>query len=287
MLQKNKPNLVFAICHPDDEAIWVGGLLSSLSRLNAFNIFVVCLSGQDPSSPRIEEFEACQRIGGFRGAIGGFPLRKAMERLPNCGATLDEILSKKLGIGNYEVDLLVTHSPYGDEQKHPHHSQAFEEIKRYADQNKIPFAFFSMLPVPFFSLNPIQSSALRNQDFQVIGTYRCSRRISLIRLLWDWRLAVFRQVPFAYFQFLTPLIEKMKMLECYKSVGLDQHYQSYAFSTNPCEAIYVYEKRSYELLNSTFNGMKISGNPDLFSEYLLKNRYSGWLVKIKRLIGLK
>ena len=89
-----KFNLVFAVCHPDDEALWVGGLLCELARLPFVNAYVVCLSGKDEQSPRMKEFEAARQVSGYSGGIIlGFPLRPAPNPLPDTALTLREGLA--------------------------------------------------------------------------------------------------------------------------------------------------------------------------------------------------
>ena len=46
--------IVFVVCHPDDEAIWIGGLLQELSEIPYVRAYVVCLSGRgDKDVPQV------------------------------------------------------------------------------------------------------------------------------------------------------------------------------------------------------------------------------------------
>ena len=61
--------IVFVVCHPDDEAIWVGGLLHELSKFQNIRAYVICLSGRDPNSPREREFDQARREANYAGGV--------------------------------------------------------------------------------------------------------------------------------------------------------------------------------------------------------------------------
>src|SRR6266404_8308049 len=91
MMPIRRYGIVFAVCHPDDEAIWIGGLLHELSEIPYVQAYVICLSGRDPNSPRGQEFEAARRVARYAGGVVlGFPLRPAPEPLPEISQTVEE-----------------------------------------------------------------------------------------------------------------------------------------------------------------------------------------------------
>ena len=50
-----------------------------------------------------------------------------------------------LGLKINDIDLLITHSPFGDEHMNPHHIQASKELFEWTYAHKISFGFFSCL----------------------------------------------------------------------------------------------------------------------------------------------
>jgi len=108
-------NLLFVVCHPDDEALWVGGLVESLSTFQFLKVYVLCLSGVDAQSTRESEFYAARQVAGYTaGVVMGDRLRPATEPLTNIAYTVEHGI-KKLNLEIGDISLLITHSPYGDE----------------------------------------------------------------------------------------------------------------------------------------------------------------------------
>src|ERR1044071_5367010 len=164
--------VVFFVCHPDDEALWVGGLVSGLGRFGV-EVSVICASGGGQGSVRAAEFQSAREGAGYkRGLVLGGPLRAANEPLPPLALTLEAGLTQ-LGIDPSEVALLVTHSPYGDEHRHPHHKQAYQELKQWAQGSRVPFGFFSCMPLPWLQHQPIAASLRRAHGLSLIGVFEC------------------------------------------------------------------------------------------------------------------
>jgi len=248
--------IVFAVCHPDDEAIWVGGLLHELSEIPYIQAYVVCLSGRDPNSPRDHEFQAARTEAGYAGGIVlGFPLRPAPQPLPNTPQTLQEGL-KLLGLELADVDLLLTHSPYGDEQLHPHHVQTHRELKSWSVEAAIPFGYFSCLPIPHFRLTPILTEVRRSGTLHLLQMSRCSHVLSPEDRTRQAPTG-FEDCPAYYLQFATDLDAKLRMLGHYTSIGLESHACNYTMFTNPCEAIYLMDERAYQPFKAIIEDMKV------------------------------
>jgi LmbE family N-acetylglucosaminyl deacetylase len=256
MTKTRRYKIVFAVCHPDDEAIWVGGLLHELSEIPYVQAYVVCLSGRDSNSPRDKEFEAARRAAGYTGGIVlGFPLRPAPQPLPDTSRTLREGL-KLLGLEVGDVDLLLTHSPYGDEQLHPHHVQTHRELKAWSKKAEVPFGYFSCLPIPQFRLSPILTEVRRSGTLHLLHLSRCSHVLSP-----EDRKAqgatVFDDCPSYYLQFLTDRVAKLQMLSHYRSIGLESHACNYTMFTNPCEALYLMDDKAYQPFSTIIEDMKV------------------------------
>lgn len=250
-------NLVFAVCHPDDEALWIGGLLCELARLPFIKAYVVCLSGKDEHSPRTEEFEAARAVAGYAGGVVlGFPLRPAPDPLPDTSRTLQEGLAL-LGLQEKDVDLVITHPSYGDEHKHPHHRQAFSEIGKWCAATDVPFGFFSCLPLTWLRHIPFAADLRRSGTLHLLNAAHCEAIFSREHYDADPGLTSQFELPKYYLQFLTDAAAKARMLDCYRSIGLEQHEHGYAMFTTACEAIYLRDDRAFEPWRAVIEAMGV------------------------------
>ena len=242
--------IVAAVCHPDDEVIWAGGLIAALSKYRFLRVFVLCLSGNDPASPRMAEFIAAGSLAGYeRGVIMGGPLRGANDPLPPLGRVVEEGLDR-LGIDTEEVDLLITHPAHGDEHTHPHHRQAFRELSQWAAHARVPFGFFSYMPLPRLQHRPILNSMRRDGRFHVINLAECApaRGASL------WRLRGASQ-PRYYLLFSIDPDLKRRMLDCYRSIDVGKHIDGYAMTTANVEGVYVCDERGIKIFRDILAAM--------------------------------
>jgi len=269
-------NLVFVVCHPDDEAFWVGGLLYELSKFDNVKAYVICLSGRDPNSPRESEFHRARREANYAGGVVmGFPLRPAGQPLPNTARTVEQGL-EALGLSRTSVDLLITHPCYGDEFCHPHHKQAYEELKAWSAASKIPFGYFSCLPVPFFHHTPLMHEVRRDRagTFHLVQLSRCSHVLSREQreatvtpaMFRGGTLPMFEDCPAFYLQFVTSSAAKARMVSSYESVDLDAHARNYSMFTNPCEAIYLMDEQGMQPFNAVIEQMKVPAALELFRD---------------------
>jgi LmbE family N-acetylglucosaminyl deacetylase len=269
--------IVAAVCHPDDEAIWIGGLLYELSKIPFIECHVVCLSGNDPASPRVAEFERARNAAGYKsGVIMGGPLRPALTPLPDNGAVLEKGLAQ-LGLAVEGVDLVITHAPYGDEQGNPHHSQSHREIKAWCDRRNVPFGYFSCYPIPYFQHIPVADALYRAGTFHLLHWSRCSPALGLRRL--D---PAFRRYgcPRYFVQFLTDGDAKARMLAAYQSIGPDSHAQNYSMFTNSAEALYLMDERAFAPVRAVIAAMTTPSVARPFRRLPLANRIAKKLQKI-------
>jgi LmbE family N-acetylglucosaminyl deacetylase len=259
-------NLVFVVCHPDDEALWAGGMVHGLSQLSDVDVHVVCLSGRDPGSPRPAEFEAARKVAGYAGGVVlGGPLRKATEPLPDIAATTRSGL-EALGLRESDVALLVTHPPYGDEHVNPHHVQAYEELLRWTRSADIPFAWFATTAMPHLSHRPVLAAPSRaGHEFHLVGMARCHATLGgvstrLVRPYLRDRLGT----PRWWLQFAGDLSVKARMLDCYQSVEVAAHRRGYASWTNSVEGLYVLDDAGMEALRAALQTMDTPAETDIF-----------------------
>ncbi len=163
------------VCHPDDEALWFGGLLYELSRFKKLEVYVICISGGGGSKKTVREKEFLQykNIANYKdGIVIKRKLNEAVKKLENISEKINLGL-KKLNLSFTEIELIITHSPYGDEHRHSHHIQMSKEIFNFSRNKKIPFGFFSCLPLPRTSHIPYLRSMISLNKFDALNFSKC------------------------------------------------------------------------------------------------------------------
>jgi LmbE family N-acetylglucosaminyl deacetylase len=257
-------NILLVVCHPDDEALWVGGLIHGLSTFPNVSVHVICLSGQDEGSARPAEFEAARAIAGYKaGVVLGSALRPANQPLPPVAPTVDAGL-KRLGLSLVEVDVLITHSPFGEEHMHPHHVQASTELYEWTARHQIPFGYFSCIPLTTCRLQPALRNMKRFGTLQVLNYAWCKYGVLRRAIRWyegkPWRY------PRLYIQWLVDAAAKSAMLACYRSIDLAMHEQAYAMFNNNVESLYLFDERGSKVFSRLLDQMDVPGSPDYFPD---------------------
>ncbi len=269
--------LVFVVCHPDDEALWVGGLLHALSKFSFLEISVICLSGHDANSPREEEFNAAKKIVGYhKGIVLGGRLRPANTPLPSIANTLEEGL-QKIDLKKEDISLLITHSPYGDEHLNPHHIQAYNELLHWSQEHKIPFGFFSCLLLPYLTHTSLLKNLKRLGNLHLLSFSLCKPFFSFLKTLVNKFVNLYKCQPKYYLLFNTDLETKKKMVDCYKSIDIEMHQKGYGMVTNSCEGLYIFDNEGLKLFQEIMNAMDIPGPKDLFQAVSLRGSLKSML----------
>ena len=136
--------VVFVVAHPDDESLWVGGLLNFLQKCKGVTPYVVCMTGRDHPL-RFKEFTNAMKVVGIKNwAVGNISIPKTGEvPLLNIQNIFEECLNE-LKLDKEDIDLLITHSFYGDEHENLQHKQLFHHFYGCG----LPFAFFSNMTLP-------------------------------------------------------------------------------------------------------------------------------------------
>lgn len=250
-------NIVFAVCHPDDEVVWAGGLLCELARLPFLRIYVVCLSGSDPDSARLAEFEAARQAAGYTaGTVCGGKLRAALDPLPPPEETLVHGLAA-IGLQPAQVDLLITHAPYGDEHRNPHHIQAHRALKAWCATHNIGFAHFACIALSGVSHRSLLKDLRQRGTLRLLQLAHCTGPAG---------------TPQYYVQFATDAAAKARLAQCYPSIGLAQHDKAYTMFSNPCEALYLQDNKALAPISVLMKSMAVPGPSPLLLERSLLAR---------------
>ena len=242
--------------------MWIGGIINGFNKLTNLNIHVICLSGAEDKSPRKFEFQkVINLIGLTSGVVMGENLGPANIRLPVISNTVEAALIK-LGLSVNQISLVITHSPYGDEHMHPHHSQACEEIYFWTSKFNIPFGCFSCIALPNSNLKPVLRSLKRSDSIQLLNYSWCKYGIidQVIRLFdkRKWRY------PFLYTQWQIDGRVKRKMIECYQSINLKELDTGYVTATSSIETLYLFECRGVKVIDQIISKFEVPGSKDYF-----------------------
>lgn len=246
MNKEKKYNLVFVVAHPDDESLWIGGSLYFLNKFDFVNIHVICITG-DKDKERKNSFNEAMDICGINNKIvldheiptkGGIPLQRVEDYF------LQGLAKMNLPIN--DVDLLVSHSPYGDEHNHVQHMQLFYEILKKAIDHKIPFGFFSFFPIPYFKLTPLLLNAKRDFGTHFLNLSLCEKSNNM-------------KINFPFPQYFVQLQInsdiKKRMLKCYTTINQEEHQRGYFAWDSGVESFYLLQEKGTEVFKKIYEEM--------------------------------
>jgi LmbE family N-acetylglucosaminyl deacetylase len=241
-------NLLYIVAHPDDESLWVGGTISALNKSEGYNTYVLCLWGllEQPDEFREESFykatEGCKGSYVFMGGNGEHPIEPGLDVLK---------LSPK------DVDLVITHPPYGDEHQHPHHKITHIESRGWANDHDVPLSCFSFFAMPF-KYEQIAIRAKRNDDLHLLNLFRVNKSDANRR---------FKFYPDYFVQFLVNIKDRNDMLSNYKSIDVEEHKRGYFGWTSNCEGYYLTDA-GLDVFSELIDSMPTPTNSEnLYSKY--------------------
>lgn len=245
-------DILLIVAHPDDEVIWFGSSLYELIRLGDINVNVINLWGilEPPGSmqavtpgykdiDRKEQFyEVCKNMNYSKYHIITDVDTPVYKRMPQTDENILREFNKALNIINLnKIDLIVTHSYYGDEHKHPGHIITHRFSKNYADRNNIPFSFFSMLQIPNITHKSLLRTSYRKNDLHILNFSQCDNGLY-------------------YIQFQGNLKKKLESLKLYKAVDFQKHYDGYIGFSMVTEGLY-FEKDAMNVIKKIVKKMDI------------------------------
>ena len=224
--------------HPDDEIIWFGSTLYELNKLKDINISIICLWGilEPPGSMQsvMKGYKDIDRKDQFNNVCHNMGIEKYFaitdvdsKVYKGINQKYDNILhefnkaKKKINIKN--IDMIITHSFYGDEHKHIGHKITSNFSKIYCNNNKIPYSFFSILQLPELNHKSILKNTYRKDQLHILNFSKCSNDLF-------------------YIQFQGNLTKKIELFNLYKAVNVDEHIRKICGSTIICEGLYFEKK---------------------------------------------
>lgn len=109
------------VAHPDDESIWMGGLMLK-HRDWQWQVVSLCRAGDPDREPR---FHGVARELGAQEMISDLDDSAALAPL---SPDLREIRDRLRGLSSMDFDLIFTHGPRGEYTYHPRHAQAYQAV---------------------------------------------------------------------------------------------------------------------------------------------------------------
>ena len=248
--------ILLITAHPDDEIIWFGSTLYQLTKFKNININVICLWSllEIPGSmaavsegykdiDRKEQFYNVCKFMNFSKYYLIFDNQNEIIEPYNYNYILQGFINafNILKLNELDkIDLIITHSYYGDEKKHPGHITTHNFSKQYAKQNNIPFSYFSILQIPNINHIPLLNNCYRKNGLHLLNLSKCNDNLY-------------------YVQFQGNLNKKIKALKLYKAVDFEIHYDHYMGLTLITEGLY-FEYNALEIINNIISYMTLITN---------------------------
>lgn len=273
-------SILVIISHPDDEIIWAGNMLILLQKLG-WKVYVVCLSGNDPTSARFQEFnQVCYKLN-LHGVIVGKPIKNAYTSLGNWSELIEQAF---LALRWPSPSLVLSHSPYGDEFNHPHHVWCYQNAYKWSKQKKYPFSFFSFIKLPMVHKSKLKNLRKLNDcilsDFSSchVGIYYFLNRLPSMPSYNN----LFR-CPKYYAQINFEHNTKKDIFEIYNSVGVFEHINNYSSFHLNTENIYFFDKKGAKLILNLFKEGKNKNLWAGFEHILIRllRKIKKWQLKLK------
>ena len=255
-------NILLATAHPDDEVMWLGSTLYELSKLENINIYCICFWGilEKPGSMRsvtpgykdIDRKEQFYQVSKAMNFKNSYIITETSYEVKQQERQKNEVIENeflnalnKINLKIDNINLLITHSYYGDERKHPHHIRLYDFFSEYTLNKNIPFGFFSILKIPNVPHIPTLIHTIRKNELHILS----------IEKITNQNLNISNKPEFLI-EFQGNLTKKLETLKLYKAVDFNKHYNDYTGFSIINEKLYV-NVEGFKIINNIINKLKL------------------------------
>lgn len=244
--------ILLVTAHPDDEAIWGAASLGALSQIGLIDVHVICLwtacesmgsiSGTlDKKTDYLREshfYSSVQSLGFSDSFIAteSYSEKLSTETL---GLALERGL-QELGKNLNDFKIIISHSYYGDERRHPHHIKIFNLISDLTKSTNIGHSFFSFIPIKTLEHRPVSNGIKRAGKFQLLGEFVCHPEGEVKENFSQFC----QEGPIKMFICQGDLDTKRKAIKEYKTIDLVKHDNDYGSFTSSTDFLYCDYKSS-------------------------------------------
>ena len=125
----SSPRAAVVVAHPDDETLWAGGLILSLTWYDWF-IASLCRASDPDRSPKFSSILRCYQARGAMADLDDGPDQSPL----SAGLVEREILRLLPGRA---YDLIVTHAPRGEYTRHRRHEEVSRAVTSLWESGRI------------------------------------------------------------------------------------------------------------------------------------------------------
>lgn len=120
MTESSTRRAAVVVAHPDDEALWCGGLILKFPSWE-WHVVSICRGADSDRAPRFFNSMKCLNAEGKMADLDDGPEQHPLDELG-----LKNTVAELLGKGGW--DLLVTHGPRGEYTRHRRHEEVCEAV---------------------------------------------------------------------------------------------------------------------------------------------------------------
>jgi len=252
--------ILFVVAHPDDESLWIGGILNFLSNREEVEPYVLCATGRHHPE-RYKEFESVMNLIGINNWYvgdediperGGIPLHEFPKSFVNGLESLE--------LNPEDIDVIITHPFHGDEHLNGQHAQLFAGLFYLCKDKDVPFGFFSTVVIRYYSLKPLLMHMKRDGGTHLINYSSCE---SIPHTGYGHHIVDCSTItPEYFYQFKVDSKIKSEMLSLYKSINQEEHQKGYASWDSDVEGVYFMSAKAASPFLKICDNMDVpAGNP--------------------------